>query len=348
MSSRQPNRGNGNPFNVSGGSFDNTYISFPKQLSGCIALAPLLIIGLVIILIFGTKQVDAGESCVRLRFGDVSGTVGPGLHLAVPFADNFRCYSSRIVVYEVSNDPSTSTADYAAFSAAFNTPDGQEARSNFTVIWRIRPDDAECVYRETGRDMDEVNARAITAITRSRVRLLSGRFTAIQLFSGRIDQNAEVDVTDTDFETVIEQLQEEIRADIEPRLESQCVTLVDFLLRKYDFNEEFVRSRERLRSAEADAERAQVIADGEAEAERLRAAGQADALQTIADTLASYDAEDANQLIQLQYLDRFADNITFGLVPDTLNPFIQLPDIPAAEASSGNSNSNNSATGANE
>jgi regulator of protease activity HflC (stomatin/prohibitin superfamily) len=333
MSSRQPNRNN-SPFG--GGSnisFDNTYISLPKQLSGCLALAPVALILLVVFLIFGTKQVDAGETCVRLRFGDVSGTVGPGLHLAVPFADNFRCYSLRIVVYEVSNDPGTSTADYAAFSAAFNTPDGQEARANFTVIWRIQPEDAECVYRETGRDMDEVNARAITAITRSRVRLLSGRFTAIQLFSGRIDQNTEVDVTDTEFETVIETLQEEIRADIEPRLEDQCVTVVDFLLRKYDFNEEFVRSRERLRSAEADAERAQVIANGEAEAERLRAAGQADALQTIADTLAGYDAEDANQLIQLQYMDSFADNITFGLVPDTLNPFIQLPEIPAAETS---------------
>lgn len=328
MNSRPPTRPN--PTFGSGG-LDNTYISLPAQLSGCLTLAPLLVILFLIVALFGTKQVDAGETCVRLRFGDVSGTVGPGLHLAVPFADNFRCYSSRIVVYEVGNDPASSTADYAAFSTAFNTPDGQEARANFTVIWRILPEDAECVYRDTGRDMDEVNARAVTAITRSRVRLLSGRFTADQLFSGRIDPTSEVDVTADDFETVIESLQQTIRADIEPRLAEQCVTLEDFLLRKYDFNEDFVRSREQLRSAEADAERAQVIANGEAEANRLRAAGQADALQTVADTLAQYNSEDANQLIQIQFLDSFADNITFGLVPDTLNPFIQLPDIPAVE-----------------
>lgn len=313
--------------------FENTYINVPAQLSGAITIGTLLFVFACVLLLFGTRSVDAGEYCVRLRFGDVVGTAGPGLHVVVPFADNFRCYSTRIVVYEVSSDPGGSRADYSANSAAFNTPDGQEAFSNFTVIWRIRPEDVECVYRQTGRDMDEVNERAVAAITRSRVRLLSGRFTAIQLFSGRIDPNADVDITDTTVRTVIETLEEDITADITPRLAENCVTLDDFLLRKYDFDEDFVTSRELLRSAEADAERAATIAEGEANAARIEAQGQADALREVADVLSEYPGDQVQLLLQFQFLREFSDNITFGLVPDAVNPFIDIPTTSAPPAS---------------
>lgn len=323
---------------------DNTYINIPRQMAGCLTAVPIIFVFACVLMIFGTKQVDAGEVCVRLRFGDVAGTVGPGLHFAVPFADNFRCYSTRIVVYEVSNDPDTSNSDYTDFSTAFNTPDGQEARANFTVIWRIRSEDAECVYQDTGRTMDEVNARAVKAVVRSRVRLLSGRYTADQLFSGQIIPNSEVDVTDPDYQTVIELLQDQIRADIEPRLAAQCVTLGDFLLRKYDFNVDFVRSREQLRAAEADAERAEVIAQGDANAARTRAAGQAEALQTIANTLAELDPVTAAQLVQVQFMENFADNITFGLVPDSLNPFFEVPLTPTSLEDSGSRESSNTSS----
>lgn len=309
--------------------FENTYINIPSRLSGLITVGVVFFVLACVLLIFGTRSVDAGEYCVRLRFGEVVGTAGPGLHVVVPFSDSFKCYSTRIVVYEVTANTGDSGADFVAGSAEFNTPDGQEAKANFTVIWRIRPEDVECVYRETGRDMTEVNERAVAAITRSRVRLLSGRFTAIQLFSGRIDPTADVDITDTTVGTVIETLEEEISADILPRLADKCVTLDDFLLRKYDFDEDFVNSRELLSSAEADAERAATIAQGEANATRIEAQGQADALRTVADAFADYSPEEARLMLQFQFLNAFGDNITFGLVPEGLNPFIEIPIVPA-------------------
>jgi len=305
--------------------FENTYVNVPNQVSGCVSLAVIGVVFACVLMLFGTKSVDAGEHCVRLRFGDVVGTAGPGLHIAFPFADSFKCYSTRIVVYEVSNRPESSLADYTAFSTAFNTPDGQEAFANFTVIWRILPEDVQCVYERTGRDMNEVNERAVAAITRSRVRLLSGRFTAVQLFSGRIDPNLDVDITDPNVRTVIETLEEEITEDIRPRLAEKCVTLDDFLLRKYDFDEDFVTSRERLRSAEADAERAATIAEGEANAARIQAQGQADALRSVADVLSSYSPQEAQLLLQFQFLNSLGDNVTFGLIPESINPFIQIP-----------------------
>lgn len=309
--------------------FQNTYINVPSRLSGLMTVGVILFVLACFLLLFGTRSVDAGEHCVRLRFGDVAGTAGPGLHFVVPFSDSFKCYSTRIVVYEVTANPSDSGADFVANSAEFNTPDGQEAKANFTVIWRIRPEDVECVYRETGRDMTEVNERAVAAITRSRVRLLSGRFTATQLFSGRLDPTTDVDITDTTVRTVIETLEEEISADIVPRLAEKCVTLDDFLLRKYDFDEDFVTSRELLRSAEADAEREVTIAQGKANAARIEADGQADALRTVADVLATYSADEARFLLQFQFLNAFGDNITFGLVPEGLNPFIEIPIVPS-------------------
>lgn len=320
--------------------FENTYIGLPRNGSALVSIGVVIFIFGCFLLLFGTRSVDAGEHCVRLRFGDVVGTAGPGLHVVIPFSDSFKCYSTRIVVYEVSASPEGSQADYRAFSTAFNTPDGQEARANFTVIWRIDPDNVECVYRLTGRDMNEVNERAVAAITRSRVRQLSGRFTAIQLFSGRVDPDTDVDVTDTSFVTVLESLEQEITADIEPLLLEKCVTLDDFLLRKYDFNEEFITSRERLRSAEADAERAATIAEGEANAARIEAQGQADALSTVADVLNQYPIGQAQLLVQLQFMNEFADNITFGLVPESVNPFLEIPldSTPAAPSSNDTNN----------
>ncbi len=305
--------------------FENTYINMPRRMSGFVTLGVVLFVFACMLLLFGTRSVDAGEHCVRLRFGNVVGATGPGLHVVIPFTDSLKCYSTRIVIYEVTREPSASGADYTGISTAFNTPDGQEAFANFTVIWRITPEDTECVYRNTGRNMDEVNERAVSAITRSRVRLMSGRFTAVQLFSGRLSTGQDVDITDASVRTVIELLEEEIANDIRPRLAEQCVTLEDFLLRKYDFNLDFVTSRERLLSAEADAERAATVAEGEANAARIRAEGQADALRSVADILGEYSPEAVQLLLQFEFLSNLADNITFGLVPEGVNPFIQLP-----------------------
>ena len=293
---------------------------------GCSMFLMMAFAFLCIVVFFGgTKRVDAGEVCVRLRFGDVQGVAEPGIHLAIPGLDSFKCYSQRVVVYEVSNTPTLSDADYADSSAGFNTPDGQEALANYTVIWRIAPSNVQCVYQNTGRNMDEVNLRAVKAISRSRVRLMAGRYTADQLFSGRLDPSTEIDVTAEDYETVLERLESDIEADLGPRLENDCVTLVDFLLRKFTFNEDYVNAREQLSASEAEAERKANLAQGDANAARIRAQGQADAIQTVADTLEGYPIETRQLLIQLQFMDNFAGQITWGLVPEGVNPFIQIP-----------------------
>ncbi len=301
-------------------------LRMPDVMRGCAgSVAVLVVVVLIILIISGTRRVDAGEVCVRLRFGQTNGVAEPGLHVVMPFVDSFKCYSQRVVVYEVSSTPASSDADYPDFSTSFNTPDGQEALANYTLIWRIDPGNAECAYEKTGRTMDEVNVRSVKAISRSRVRLLAGRYTAGQLFSGRLDPDAEIDVTAEGYETVLERLEGDIRLDLAPRLDEQCVTLVDFLLRKFTFNEDYVRAREQLSAAEAESQRVSILADGEANAARTRAEGQADALDTIAEKMEGFTPETARLLIQQLFIESFAGQITWGLVPEGINPFIQIP-----------------------
>lgn len=291
--------------------------AFPLIVFGCIAL--------VLLGLFGTKRVDAGEVCVKTRFGKTSGVVEAGLHIRIPSVDSFHCYSQRTVVYEVSESPDLSNADYTDVSASFNTPDGQEALANYTILWRVSPENAECVYQLTGKDMDEVNLRSVKAISRSRVRLLASRYTAQQLFSGQLDPGTEIDLTDETYETVLDLLQDEIASDLEPRLASQCVTMEQFLLRKFSFSEDFVQAQEQRAAAEAESERKAILADGDAQAARTRADAQAYSLQVVADTLGDYPIETAQQLIQLQFMDEFGGLITWGIVPEGVNPFVQIP-----------------------
>lgn len=319
--------------------------NLPKEfnLAGCGISLLIAAVFLCTFLFFtGTRRVDAGEVCIKLRFGDTAGVAEPGLHFVIPFVEDYRCYLQRVVVYEVSNSPGASNADYTDFSTAFNTPDGQEALANYTLIWRIDKENVDLVYRNTGQNMDEVNSRSVKAISRSRVRLLAGRYTADQLFSGRLDPTVEVDVTDPNYKTVLERLQEDIAADLRPRLAEQGVTLVDFLLRKFTFNEEYVNSREQLgaaqaqadrqiRLAEADARQRELVAEGDAKAIRTRADAQAYALETLAATLEQYPPETAQLLVQLQFMESFEGQITWGVVPEGVNPFIQFP-VPSGAA----------------
>lgn len=293
---------------------------------GCVGILIVFgCIGILLIGIFATKRVDAGEVCVKTRFGKTSGIVEAGLHIRIPSVDSFHCYSQRTVVYEVSESPGLSDADYTDTSASFNTPDGQEALANYTILWRVSPENAECVYQLTGKDMDEVNLRSIKAISRSRVRLLASRYTAQQLFSGQLDPGTEIDLTDETYETVLDLLQNEIANDLEPRLASQCVTMEQFLLRKFSFSDDFVQAQEQRAAAEAESERKAILADGDARAARTRADAQAYSLQVVADTLGNYSVETAQQLVQLQFMDEFSGLITWGIVPAGVNPFIEIP-----------------------
>lgn len=303
--------------------------------AGC--MLPLIILGCVgifLIGLFATKRVDAGEVCVKTRFGNTAGVVEPGLHFRIPGIDNFHCYSQRTVVYEVSSEPSQSDADYTDFSASFNTPDGQEALANYTILWNVSADNAECAYQNTGKNMEEVNRRSVKAVSRSRVRLLASRYSAQQLFSGQLDPGVEIDLTDENYETVLELLQREIENDLTPRFAEQCVTLEQFLLRKFSFSDDFVAAQEQRAAAEAESERKAILADGDAQAARTRADAQAYSLQVVADTLGNYSTETAQQLVQLQFMDEFGGLITWGIVPEGVNPFIE---IPATEATTNRS-----------
>jgi regulator of protease activity HflC (stomatin/prohibitin superfamily) len=302
---------------------------------GCLGPAVILAcLALGVLFLLMAKQVDAGETCVKTRYGDVVGTVGPGLHLRIPFIEGYACYSQRSVVYEASNEPQVSNADYPDASVSFNTPDGQEALANYTILWSIVPEQVECAYRETGRNMDEVNRRAVLAISRSRVRLIASRYDAEQLFSGRLEPGAEINLSDPDYETVLELLEREITVDLTPRLAERCVTLDDFLLRKFTFSEDFVNAREELKSAEAEAQRVETLAKGEARATRERADAQAYSLQVIADTLQKYPDAVAQLLVQLQFMTEFSGQITWGVVPEGVNPFIQVPTSQSSSPAS--------------
>ena len=132
------------------------------------------------------RVVDEGEVCVVTRFGRVSGVAEPGINFRLPTVDKFNCYSNRDVIYETSEQPEFSNADYTDFEVSAQTSDGQQIDVRYSVRYHIEAANAEIVYKDTGRNMNEVNERAVKFNSRSEVRLEMQNYTADQLYSGNL------------------------------------------------------------------------------------------------------------------------------------------------------------------
>jgi regulator of protease activity HflC (stomatin/prohibitin superfamily) len=257
------------------GSFGNGPRGLPpsgKWILGIIAavvVLALLIGGL-------TAQVDAAEACAVVRFGDVVAEAGPGLHLKVPFADKYRCYRTAATFYEVLEDEFGSNADYTDTVLDGVTRDGQPLGLTFSVRYHVPRENVETVYSTIGRTMDQVNERVVKFHTRTIARQLVQKYTAAELYSGDLSSVSQA-----------------ISAALIPRFEESGVALEYFEIKRPRFQPEYEAAIEakqiareeietkanQAEAAQQDALRAANLAQGDANAERIRAQGEAEAIE---------------------------------------------------------------------
>jgi len=57
-------------------------------------------------------QIEAGTVGVVKRFGQIVGVFNPGLNFKMPFIDQVVIYRTQEIVYETSENPAESRADY--------------------------------------------------------------------------------------------------------------------------------------------------------------------------------------------------------------------------------------------
>lgn len=233
-------------------------------------------------------QIEVGTVGVVKRFGNVIGVFNPGLNVKLPFVDTVVIYRTQEIVYETSENPAESRADYRDYEVDTATSDGQQIRARYTVRFRIRPERAPDILRNLGTEA-EVVEKVVKAASRVHVRNILKRYEANELYSGNV-----------------EKAQEEIANRLREDFEKAGLELTFFGLRSIQFTEEYKQAVERkqieaenvitkqhlaeqakyekertITQAEAEAERQRLerigIARGEAEAIKLRAEAEAEA-----------------------------------------------------------------------
>jgi len=310
-------------------------------ITSLVILIVLLVLFLALITIGSAyTPVEVGTVALIKRFGGLTGTVlEPGLHWRTPFIDQVVVVPTVVLSYETSDNPQTSGANYPDYPVNAQTMDGQQVIIKYTVLFRLPPQQAVKIVQNVGRT-EAVVENVIKAHSRNLARLWAQNYTAEDLYSGEGIFNYEMKV------------QEELAGE----LEKYGVILESFLVRKVEFDEDYIRAieqqqiaqesietasyeaeaarykkEEQIRLAEADAERIKLQAAAEAERIRLQAAAEAERQRLLADAEAySIQArgkalEQFPQLVQWEFV-RNLQNVRWGILPgENLTPLLPLP-----------------------
>ena len=288
-------------------------------------LVAALVIGLIVVLV-GFRTVDQGETCVKVRFGEVVGVAPTGVSWANRLIVKYRCYPSRGIMYQTAAN-AQGDADFMDYHITANTDDGQKVEVTANVVFHVEPEQVEFVYSEVGQHVREVKTRVVANYTRSYVRNIVPSYEAIDLYtSGRVNFEAQV--------------RDELRA----QFAEYGVTLDEFSLRAITFDTDYAQvledkqvalERVNVREYEAqqakfEADRAAELARGEADAAIERARGDAEAAVLSAKAEAEAIAlrgkalEEYPEVLQLNFIKNLSTAQWLMLPSDGIQQFLPL------------------------
>jgi regulator of protease activity HflC (stomatin/prohibitin superfamily) len=293
-------------------------------------LASLLVFGVIA---YGQAYTPIERGTVGLvkRFGGLTGEVlQPGLNWRTPFIDRVVIVPTVKQSYETSESPAESSADYTDVAVAAQTVDGQQIDIKYTVLFVIPPENAVEIVQNIGT-VDRVVENVVKASSRRSTRVLAQNYTAEDLYSG---------------EGIID-YEQAVREALIQEFQPNGVQLDSFLIRKIDFDAEYITAIEQqqiaqeaietaryqseaaeyekerqIRLAEAEAERTKLLAEADAERQRLLADSEAYSIEARGAALEKYP-----RLVQWEFV-RNLEGVTWGILPgEGVTPLVPLPSF---------------------
>ncbi len=299
---------------------------------------PVTLVAAVAVFVFGVIAVGLAYTPVKYgtvalvtRFGGLTGAVfEPGLHWRIPFIDQIVIIPTVVQSYETSDDPGASNADYRDYPVTAQTVDGQQITIKYTVLFRLPSRKTADIVQRVGR-LPEVVENVVKAHSRNLARLWAQSHTAEDLYSG----------------DGIFTYQDAVRDTLQQEFDKYGVLLDDFLVRKIDFDPDYIAAIEQqqiaqeaietakyqsdaaeyekerqIRLAEAEAERVKLLAAADAERQRLLADSEAYSIQARGEALQEFP-----EVVQWEFI-RNLQNVQWGILPsDGLTPLIPLPSF---------------------
>ena len=302
-------------------------------------IVPAVVVGLVVALVvFGAQAygqaytpVEKGTVALVQRFGGLTGDVfDPGLHWRTPFIDQVVIVPTIVLSYETSDFPETSGADYPEPAIPAQTTDGQQIVLKYTVLFRMPDDESAADIVQSLGSVDHVVENVVKR-SRSVARTRAQDYTAEELYSG----------------DGILAYQEQVRSELRTIFAGYGIVLDDFLVRKIDFNEDYINAIEQqqiaqeaietaryqseaaeyekerqIRLAEAEAERTKLLADADAERQRLLADAEAYSIEARGEMLQQYP-----EMVQWEFV-RNLEAVEWGILPsEGVTPFLPIPSF---------------------
>jgi regulator of protease activity HflC (stomatin/prohibitin superfamily) len=280
----------------------------PQTRSAVIAgLVVALLIVVVIAISSSFTQVEAGSVAVVKQFGRVIGVFSPGLNFKLPFIQETVPYRTQEILYETSEDPTSSQADYRDVEVDTATSDGQQISARYTIRFRIDPTKVTDIVNNLGTEGEMVE-RVVKANSRVHVRNILKQHTATDLYSGNVEK-AQSDIAvrlQDEFAKEGIQLvffglrsihfQDDYRKAVEQKqIERENITTKENLAKQAEFEKQRTITQaqaeaerqklERIGVAQGEAESIRVKAIADAEATRIKAQAQAEANKLISQSL---------------------------------------------------------------
>lgn len=252
-------------------------------------------------------QVQFGTVGVVTRFGAVQRVIQPGLNFKIPFVEMVVVYRTQKIIYEASNEPQTSGADYTDFSVDTVTEDGQRISVNYTIRFRVDGRQAAWVAQNLGTE-EEVVEKIIKTDSRIWARNVPKEFVSSDLYTGNI-------------QAVMIRLFEQL----EPIFSDNRLILDEVGLRSIVFTQDYAQAIENKQIALEGVITARNEAEQEIhrkQATITRAEGEAEAIRLRGSAL-----EEFPQVIQLEFVNSLSSpggRITWGILPQGVIPFLDL------------------------
>lgn len=292
-----------NPF--SSFSFQNPMNDFQIRPKHVLSIVGILII--VFIIIDGLVSVPPGHVAViydRGR-GVLEEELPEGLHLKIPFWQTATIMDTRLQAYTMS--VATGEGElYGDDSIEALTKDGQKVEIDVTIQYRIDSQKASDIFRSVGLNYDE---KIVRPEVRSVIREVITGYESKELFSLEPRQEAS--------QKMEEKLREEY-TDNDILLDSLHVRNVRFSQVYLNSIEEKQVAEQEIQKAEFEKQEAEIrkektIIEAQAQAESIRLKGEA---------LANNP-----EVIQLEFVNKMAPQINWGILPDGALPLIDLQSL---------------------
>jgi regulator of protease activity HflC (stomatin/prohibitin superfamily) len=266
----------------------------PTNKQGIFLGLGIAVAGFVIVTaLMSTTQIQFGTTGVITRFGGLTDrTLQPGLHFMVPFVDDVVVYRTQKIIYETSDNPKSSEADYTDFPVETTSKDGQKVQIRYSVRFSIDPTKVQTVASTLGRE-NEVIEKVVKTDSRIFARNVPRSFTAEELYSGNVKD-----------------VEEKIIESLRPSFEKNGLILDEFGIRGITFSQDY---QETIESKQIEKEKIN-IEEYRAQQEKFRKEQKITQAQADAEAQRLQQQTLSRELIHKLYIEKWD-----GKLPQVVN-----------------------------